>query len=168
MLPNDTDTELAAHAAARAAAEDAVAVRVVRARTAVQGIAALAVFDPGARVEDNVVAMSAAAAATRHGGVTVAQKEALTAGGPCRVGDVLGIVDGVFVIVGADLREVAAEVLDRLLGADGELLTVVAGLDAPPGLVDEVVAGVLARRADLEVTRIEGGQELYPLLFGVE
>ncbi len=168
VLPNDTDTELAAHAAARAADEDGIRVRVVRARTAVQGIAALAVFDPTATVEDNVVAMSAAAAGTRHGGVTVAEKAALTAGGPCEVGDVLGIVDGTFVLVGADLTQVAEQVLDRLLAGGGELLTVVTGADAPTGLADSVVEVARARRPDLEVTRIEGGQELYPLLLGVE
>ena len=80
----------------------------------------------------------------------------------------LGIVDGTFVLVGADLTQVAEQVLDRLLAGGGELLTVVTGADAPTGLADSVVAVARARRPDLEVTRIEGGQELYPLLLGVE
>ena len=46
MLPNDSDTQLAAEAAARAAADEGIEVHVVRSRAAVQGVAALAVFDP--------------------------------------------------------------------------------------------------------------------------
>ncbi len=49
VLPNDSDTQLAAEAAARAAADEGIEVHVVRARAVVQGVAALAVFDPSAR-----------------------------------------------------------------------------------------------------------------------
>ena len=48
VLPNDGDTLLAAAAAARAVADDGIDAQVVHARTAVQGLAALAVFEPGA------------------------------------------------------------------------------------------------------------------------
>ena len=169
LLPNDSDTELAARAAARAAAEAGITVRVVRSRTAVQGLAALAVFDPQAAPEDNVVAMSQAAAGTRHGGVTVSRKAALTSAGPCQPGDVLGIVDGDFALIGSDLYAVAREVVDRLLAAGGELLTVVTGQDAPEDLGQAVVAAARSSsRLGLEIIEIAGGQPLYPLLLGVE
>ncbi len=168
LLPNDSDTELAAQAAADAAAQDGIRVRVVRSRTAVQGLAALAVFDPAASPEDNVVAMSRAAAGTRHGGVTVALKEAFTSAGRCAPGDVLGIIDGDFALIGSDLYAVTEEVVDRLLAAGGELLTVVTGQDAPDDLAAAVRQAARARRRDVEVTEIAGGQPLYPLLLGVE
>jgi len=168
VLPNDTDTDLAARAAAAAAAESGQRVRVVGSRTAVQGVAALAVFDPHHPLEANVEAMVAAAAATRHGAVTVARTEALTTAGLCHVGDVLGVVDGDFVVVGDDLAEVAGQVIERLLGDGGELLTVISGDDAPPDLAGAVVAAARIRRRELEVTVIHGRQSLYPLLLGVE
>ncbi|HEU4999095.1 MAG TPA: DAK2 domain-containing protein [Lapillicoccus sp.] len=168
LLPNDGDTLLAANAAAKVAAEEGIDLRVVHARTAVQGIAALAVYDPDRPLADNVLEMSSAAAATRNGAVTVATKEALTSGGPCRPGDVLGVVDGDIVIVGDDLTRVGAEVVERLLSSGGELLTVVAGEDATPALGQDVADAVRAHRRDLEVTHIYGGQPLYPLLLGVE
>ncbi len=169
LLPNDSDTELAARAAARAAAEAGITVRVVRSRTAVQGLAALAVFDPQAAPEDNFVAMSQAAAGTRHGGVTVSRKAALTSAGPCQPGDVLGIVDGDFALIGSDLYAVARQVVDRLLAAGGELLTVVTGQDAPEDLSQAVVAAARSgSRLGLEIVEIAGGQPLYPLLLGVE
>jgi dihydroxyacetone kinase-like predicted kinase len=168
LLPNDGDTLLAANAAAKVAAEEGVDLRVVAARTAVQGIAALAVYDPDQPFADNVLAMSSAAAATRNGAVTVATKEALTSGGPCRPGDVLGVVDGDIVIVGDDLTRVGAEVVERLLSSGGELLTVVSGEEATPALGEDVAGAVRRHRRDLEVTQIYGGQPVYPLLLGVE
>ncbi|HEY6741940.1 MAG TPA: hypothetical protein VI110_06220, partial [Lapillicoccus sp.] len=168
LLPNDGDTLLAANAAAKVAAEEGIDLRVVAARTAVQGIAALAVYDPDRPFGDNVLTMSSAAAATRNGAVTVATKEALTSGGPCRPGDVLGVVDGDIVLVGDDLTRIGADVVERLLSSGGELLTVVSGEDATPALGEDVAAAVRRHRRDLEVTQIYGGQPLYPLLLGVE
>ena len=168
LLPNDGDTLLAANAAAKVAAEEGIDLRVVAARTAVQGIAALAVYDPDRPFGDNVLTMSSAAAATRNGAVTVATKEALTSGGPCRPGDVLGVVDGDIVLVGDDLTRIGADVVERLLSSGGELLTVVSGEDATPALGEDVAAAVRRHRRDLEVSHIYGGQPLYPLLLGVE
>ncbi len=168
LLPNDGDTLLAANAAVRVAAEQGLDLRVVAARTAVQGIAALAVYDPERSFGDNVLAMSSAAAATRNGAVTVATRQALTSGGPCRPGDVLGVVDGDIVIVGDDLTRVGAQVAERLLSSGGELLTVVSGEDATPALGDDVAQVVRRHRRDLEVTHVYGGQPVYPLLLGVE
>ncbi len=168
ILPNDRDTELAAAAAARVVADEGIEAFVVRARTVVQGIAALAVFDPAAPLASNVLGMQSAASATRHGAVTVANREALTSGGSCRPGDVLGVVDGDIVIVGSDQAEVGAEVVRRLLSSGGELLTVVSGADAPAGLVQAVSAAARSERRDLEVARIHGGQPVYTVLLGVE
>ncbi len=168
ILPNDGDTELAAAAAARAVADEGIEALVVRARTVVQGIAALAVYEPAASPAANVLGMQSAASATRHGAVTIANREALTSGGSCRPGDVLGVVDGDIVIVGSDQAEVGAEVVRRLLSSGGELLTVVSGSDAPSGLVSAVAAAARAERRDIEVTRIHGGQPVYSVLLGVE
>lgn len=168
LLPNDTDTILAANAAASVAHEQGITVRVVPARTAVQGIAALAVFDPGAGLSDNALMMGAAAAATRNGAVTVATRDALTFAGWCRAGDVLGVVEGDVAVVGHELRVVAGEVVDRLLSSGGELLTVVTGEDATAGLGEDVATAARSRRRDLEVTLLYGGQPVYPLMLGVE
>jgi uncharacterized protein len=168
VLPNEKDTLLAAEAAASAAAEGGLEVHVVRSLSAVQGIAALAVFDPTASVQDNLTAMSGAAAATRHGAVTLAGKESVTSAGPCRPGDVLGAVDGEVVIVGKDLRVVGAEVVARLLAAGGELLTVVNGVGVGPELSAFVAKSAHEAHPDVEVSIIDGGQATYPLLLGVE
>jgi dihydroxyacetone kinase-like predicted kinase len=168
LLPGDRDTLMAAEIAAQAAAGAGLDVHVVPARTTVQSLAALAVLDPGRSVHANVVAMTSAAVATRHGAVSVATKEALTWAGVCHPGDVLGIVDGDVAFLGTDVAVAARDVLDRLLSAGGELVTLVVGADAEPGLGDGVAAALEHDRPELEVVVIDGGQPVYPLLVGVE
>lgn len=168
VLPNDGDTVLAAEAAASAAEQEGITLHVVRSRTAVQGLAALAVFDATASASRNAAQMSHAAAATRHGAVAVASKQALTSAGPCEPGDVLGAVAGDVVIVGSDLEEVAVEVVARLLSSGGEIVTVIGGVDAPEGLAEGLGARIERGHRDVEVSVIDGGQPHYPLLLGVE
>jgi len=168
VLPNDTDTQFAAEAAASAACDAGLKVHVVPSQSAVQGIAALAVFEPTASGQDNLVAMTGAAAATRHGAVTVASKEALTGAGWCHPGDVLGVVDGDVVTIGEDLAVVGAEVVALLLAGGGELLTLIHGAGGGPELSAAVAASARERSRDVEVSMIDGGQATYPLLLGVE
>lgn len=168
LLPNDRDTRLAADAAAQAAGQEGQTVHVVTSGTAVQGIAALAVFEPGTSASRNVVAMTRAAAATRHGAVTIAAKAGLTSGGPCEVGDVLGIVGGDITIVGDDFDAVTAQVLQAVLGPAPELVTLVLGEDAPEGLTERVCEQLRAEHRSTEVEVIDGGQPHYPLLVGAE
>jgi DAK2 domain fusion protein YloV len=168
LLPNETGTQLAAEAAASAAAEEGLEVHVVQSRSAVQGIAALAVFEPTASGPDNLAAMRQAASATRYGAVTVAARESLTTAGLCYPGDVLGMVDGDVVVVGKDLAVVGADVMARLLTGGGELLTVIRGSGGGPELCAVVVASARKGGRDVEVSIIDGGQARYPLLLGVE
>ena len=168
VLPNDADTLLAAEAAAAAAAGAGIEVHVLRSRSAVQGIAALAVFEPGASAQNNLVAMSGAAAATRYGAVTVASKEAQTSVGWCHPGDVLGVVGSDVVAIGHDLAVVGADVAARLLAGGGELLTVISGAGAAPELSSAVATSAREGGRDVEVSFIDGGQPTYALLIGVE
>jgi uncharacterized protein len=112
--------------------------------------------------------MAEAAAATRWAEVTVAQREALTSVGRCQAGDILGLIDGEVVELGTSVLDVARATLDRLLGVGGELITVIAGRDAEPGLTDEVRAHIAQAAPLTEVAVFDGGQPHYPLLLGVE
>ncbi len=168
MIPNSRDVLPAAEAAARLVeAEDAVRVAVVPTRAQVQGMAALAVHEPGRPFEQDLVEMTAAARHARSGAVTVAARQAITSAGPCEPGDVLGAVEGDFVVVGDDLATVAVDVLERMLRGGGELVTLIVGQDG-----DAVAARCEAHLAhehpSIDVLRYEGAQERYPVLLGVE
>jgi dihydroxyacetone kinase-like predicted kinase len=168
VLPNDRDTLATAEAAAGVARQEGIRVSVLPTRTQVQGLAAAAVHDPGRGADDDVVRMTAAAGAARAGAVTVAIREAITSAGLCRPGDVLGVVDGDFVLIGDDLARTAIGVVDRLLSSSSDLITLVTGADADPGLLVALREHLHGTRLDVEVCVLDGGQERYPLLIGVE
>jgi DAK2 domain fusion protein YloV len=168
VLPNDPDSVGVAGAAAAAAEERGdVRVVVVPTRAQVQGIAAIAVHEPGRNFDSDVVHMTSAARGTRHGAVTIAAKQAMTTAGPCEPGDVLGVLQGDFAIIGDDLLEVGTQVLDRLLGGGGELVTLVSGEDGDD-LAERCQAWVEAHHPGVDVLVYDGGQARYPLLVAVE
>lgn len=168
FLPSDKDTMPVAEAAASAARDLGLRASVVPTRSIVQSLAAIAVHDPQARFDDAVIAMGRAAGATRYGAVTTAAREAVTNAGPCRPGDVLGLLDGDIVEIGQELATVAQAVVDRLVSGSTELLTVITGDDVPAGLVDDVCDHAMSGRRFLEIEVLDGGQPHWPLIFGAE
>jgi dihydroxyacetone kinase-like predicted kinase len=112
--------------------------------------------------------MAEAAGACRYAEVCHASREALTVAGRCQPGDVLALVDGEVHLIGSDLAQTCAALLDRLLGGGGELVTLLLGADAPAGLVDTIRAHVARRWPFVEVTAFVGDQPHFPLLVGVE
>jgi DAK2 domain fusion protein YloV len=168
VLPNDRESIAAAEAAARTArAQGEVRVAVIPTDAQVQGLAALAVHEPGRSFEQDIVDMTAAARHARSGAVTVAVRQAMTTAGPCEPGDVLGVIEGDFVLVGDDLEQVATGVLERLLGGGGELVTLVSGAGADD-LAARCTAWLHEAHPTVDVVTYEGGQQRYPLLVGVE
>ncbi len=168
VLPNDRDSVPVAEAAAHTARQElGIQVAVVATTAQVQGLAAVAVHEPGRDFEPDVREMSAAARHARSGAVTVAVREAMTSAGPCAPGDVLGVIEGDFAVVGGDLLTVATEVVERLLGGGGELVTVVSGQDGEQ-LGEACAAYLAAKHPTVDVVVYDGGQDRYPLLVGVE
>jgi uncharacterized protein len=168
ILPNDQDSVRAARIAARTAEEDLdVRVAVIPTEAQVQGLAALAVHEPARGFDADVLEMTATARHTRHGAVTIAARRAITMAGPCEPGDVLGVIEGDFALVGHDLADVATRILERMLGAGGELVTLVAG-PGSGGLAQHCQEYVADRHAHVDVVVYDGGQDRYPLLMSVE
>ncbi|MDG9703688.1 DAK2 domain-containing protein [Streptomyces sp. DH37] len=167
LLPNDPELRHTAAAAAEQARAEGLRVAIIPTRSPVQGIAALAVHEPGRRFDEDVVAMTSAAGATRYGELCVAERQAWTTAGICQAGDVLGLIEGDVALIGAEAAQVAAAVLDRMLSAGGELVTLVVGADASGDLAEYLEDHV--RRTHLAVdTLVYEGRQSGPLLIGVE
>ena len=168
VLPSDKDTRAVAEAAAEQARAGGLRVSVIPTRAVVQTLAAVAVHDPASRFDDAVVAMTRAAGATRYGAVTIASRRALTTAGACEAGDVLGLVDGDIVLVGAEVEQTVRDLLSGMLAIGGELVTLVWGVDAGADLRAGLTAWIEERFPLVEVTEFDGGQPLWPLIVGVE
>ncbi len=168
VLPNDAATLAVARRLANQLRTETRRIAVIPTTAQVQGLAALAVHEPSADFDAAVVAMSSAAGHARHGGVTIAERPAMTMAGPCQVGDVLGLVQGDFIEIGDSAVEVGWRVIQRLLAAGGELLTLIAGADVDPSVLDELSRRAIVVNRTLEVERVNGGQSRYLFLVGLE
>jgi DAK2 domain fusion protein YloV len=168
ILPNGTENLKSAEHVAAELRHTGRRVGIIPTLAQVQGLAAMAVHEPSADFESVVVAMSSAAGHARHGAVTVAEKSAMTMAGRCKPGDVLGAVEGNVVVIGTSMAEVAWQVVERLLAAGGELLTLVRGLGATEDLLPGLTARVREWSSTVDVEVLDGRQPRYPLLLGVE
>ncbi|WP_043680435.1 DAK2 domain-containing protein [Streptomyces xylophagus] len=168
LLPNDADLRHTAAAAAEQARAEGIRVALIPTRSAVQGIAALAVHEPERRFDEDVVSMTSAAGATRYAEVAVAERQSWTMAGICQAGDVLGLVDGDVAVIGADVTATARAVLDRMLAAGGELVTLVLGDEAPESVADILEVHVRESYLAVDTVVYRGGRQGALLLIGVE
>ncbi|MBB2991469.1 hypothetical protein FHR72_002954 [Mycolicibacterium iranicum] len=134
----------------------------------VQGLAALAVHDPERRLVDDGYTMARAAAAARFGSVRVAAAEALTWAGTCKPGDGLGIAGDEVVVVGDDIVSAAAGLIDLLLAAGGELVTVLTGDGIGPEVGAALTDHVHSSHPGTEMVTFHTGHRVDALLIGVE
>ncbi|MFI2434957.1 DAK2 domain-containing protein [Streptomyces sp. NPDC018693] len=168
LLPNDAELRHTAAAAAEQARAEGIRVALIPTRAAVQGIAALAVHEPDRRFDEDVVAMTSAAGATRYAEVAVAERQSWTMAGICQAGDVLGLIDGDVAVIGSDVTATARAVLDRMLAAGGELVTLVLGDEAPEGIAEHLQARVREAYLAVDTVVYRGGRQGALLLIGVE
>jgi len=155
VIPSADRVARLAHAAAARLGDEGLRVSVIPARSPLQGIAALAVHDPERGFDADVAAMSQAVAGMRYGSVT----------GPAGAG-FTGLVGDEAQVAAGTQRDVAAALAGLLLAPGGELVTLMEGAGAEPGLARAVAEQVARVSPEAEVVCYEGGP--VPLLIGVE
>jgi uncharacterized protein len=139
----------------------------------VQGLAALAVHEPGRQAVDDGYTMARAAGAARHGAVRIATEKALTWAGTCEPGNGLGIAGDEVLIVAEDVASAAIGLVDLFLAAGGELVTALIGAciegDADAAaLRNKLQAHVYDRHPGIELVNYRTGHRGDVLLIGVE
>jgi hypothetical protein len=168
LLLNDPELRAVAGVAAGQLRAEGVRVAVIPTRSPVQGLAALAVHEPGRGFDEDVVAMTSAAGATRYAELVVAEGESWTMAGVCQAGDVLGLIDSDVAVIGTDPGTTAAAVLDRMLASGGELVTLVLGGVLPDGCGERLQAHLRRTHPVVDTVVYEGGRSAPLLLIGVE
>jgi dihydroxyacetone kinase-like predicted kinase len=123
-------------------------------------------YDPARSGSENAAAMEEAQAAVATGEVTVASRDVELDGVDVREGSWLGLADGEAVASGTDFDDVAEAVIERLLGGERELLTLLTGSDEPE--LRELLERIEDRHPRVEVEVHAGGQPHFPLLLAAE
>jgi DAK2 domain fusion protein YloV len=163
VLPNNGNVILSAEQAIGLATKPA---RVVASRSQQAGLAAMARYLASSSADVNEAAMTAALADVVTGEVVRASRTVELDGIDVREGAWLGLVDEVAVASGDDFDEVATAVVERVLGDDRELLTLLTGTEEPD--VAALVARVQSAHPLAEIETHAGGQPHYPLLVFAE
>lgn len=165
VLPNNKNVVPVAVQAAEQAEKD---VRVVPTRNLSEGLAALVAFDPQAEVEANVAAMAEAASQVLHVEVCRAVRDAPSPVGPVRSGDWIALGPDGITAVSSRLDLCCIEALDRLVGPDHEIVTVVEGEGATAAVTRKIVDWISEEKPGSECEVHHGGQPLYPYVFAIE
>jgi dihydroxyacetone kinase-like predicted kinase len=164
VLPNNRNIILAANQTIGISGKH---VAVVPTTSVPQAFSALLAADPAASLEDNLAMMTKAADVVRTGEITTAIKDSKGKAGPIAAGQIIGIVDHEIEVIGADVADVAARLLD-LIAEDGETVTLLAGSDLDDVTFARIAADMAEAHPDLEIESHRGEQPLYPLIMAVE
>jgi DAK2 domain fusion protein YloV len=166
LLPANRNILPVAEQAASLAGKEA---RVVPACTIPEALAALVAYDPSVGAAENAERMTEAMAGVAAGEVTQAVRAAASAAGPVEAGDWLGLIHGDGIVaVASSAVGAAMTTLDLLVTADRELVTLIHGEGASPAEVAALRDWLQVARPSIEIELHDGGQPLYPFLFGTE
>ena len=157
VLTNDASVVLAAEKAAELSEKQVV---VVPSRSQQTALAALVAYSPERSAQVNAQAITAALERVRGGSVAPAARD--DAGGRFRAGDAVGFVEETLVAWGEPEQTLARVI--ATLGDGSELITCIAGADAP--LASEHVAALVP--GGLELEHRDGGPPTHWWLLSAE
>lgn len=165
LLPNNSNIVLAAQQAADVMEE--YNVHVIPTKTIPQGLSACIMFNPDVEFDINLAEMNDAITLVKTGQVTYAIKDTTFEGMEIKAGDYMGIKEKDIIVSTKDKMEATKKLLDALVDADSEIVTLIYGEG-----VDEQQAQEVAQYIDqtygVEVEVNNGEQPVYSFIIGVE
>lgn len=141
-------------------------VAVIPSVAITEGFAAMVAFDPRENMEINRQRMLRSLSQVKTGAVTVAVRDAKYKGGKIKKGSCIGLFRGEIVAASGSSVEAARTLLEKMLEDGDELVSVIVGEDAQGEDHGEIMD--LLEEKGLEMELVDGGQPVYPYIFGVE
>jgi DAK2 domain fusion protein YloV len=166
ILTNNSNIVMAAEQVQSIVADKRV--YVIPTKTIPQGVAAAVAFQEGLEPEANVQKMKKAMSQVRSGQVTSAVRDTQLNGIDIKQGDYIGMADGAIVASESDMLQACKQLLETMIDADTEIVTIYAGMDAVPELTEELKEFIKRSCPAAELEVQEGGQPVYPYIFSAE
>lgn len=166
IIPNNKNVMLSAEHAARN--YEARNVIVLPAKTIPQGYASLTMFDANQDVEDTIEEMKELIDHVKTGEITYAIRDTKVNGFDIKKDDYIGLKEGDIVTTHADRIETAKALMDELLDADSEIVTIMYGDNVERSEVNALTDYIEETYEDVEVDTIAGRQDIYSYLIAVE
>ncbi len=166
ILPNNSNIVMTAQQAA-IILEDEINVIVIPSKTIPQGLSACIMFNPEAKLEENISEMNEAIANVKTGQVTFAIKDTNIDGVDIHANDYMALVEKKIVACIPNKVEACIEALKGLVDDESEIITLISGEDVTSEETDQVVA-FIENELDIEYEVYEGKQPVYSFIIGVE
>lgn len=165
IFPNNSNIIMAAEQAASVAP---CGVSVIPTKTVPQGLAAAIAFNPEADVEMNEQAMKAAAATVKSGQVTYAVRDTSIDGVEIKKDEHMAIAEKKIVSSSPSSLEAAKRLVDALIEADDEIVTILTGEGSSASDVEALTSYIESVNDEIEIEVHDGKQPLYSYIFSVE
>lgn len=165
ILPNNKNIILAAEQVKDLSPKN---IKVIKARTIPQGIAAMLAYLPDMSLDENEANMQAAIKKVKSGQVTYAICDSKINGKEIKENDIIAIADDELAAVGKDLEQVLKDLLFKMVDEDSDIITLYSGEAVDRESAEATRDKVAALFPDKEVELYEGGQPLYYYLVSVE
>ena len=165
LFPNNSNIIMAAN---QAQAISEKHVHVIPTKTIPQCVTAMLTFQPEVDWEENEKNMLEVIPTVKTGEVTFAVRDTKINGLKIAKNDIIGIFGGEIVVKGDDVAEVTKELLDKMVDADSELVSVYYGSDVAEDDAEALVEDLEEKFEDCDVEINEGGQPLYYYIVSVE
>ena len=165
IFPNNSNIIMAAEQAASVAP---CGVSVIPTKTVPQGLAAAIAFNPEADVEMNEQAMKAAAATVKSGQVTYAVRDTSIDGVEIKKDEHMAIAEKKIVSSSTSSLEAAKKLVDALVEADDEIITILTGEGSSEADVEALTSYIESVNDEIEIEVHDGKQPLYSYIFSVE
>lgn len=133
-----------------------------------QGLAAVLNYSPDASLSENLENMTAAFTSIDAGQVTYAVRDTVIDSLVIKKGDVIGIDKGKIVRSGKDIEGVTTALIESMLTADKEVVTLYYGQDVAEDVAEAYVDSLQEKHPDIEFILHYGGQPLYYYILSVE
>lgn len=165
ILPNNKNIIMAANQAVEVSE---IPAAVVETKYISQGLTAMLGYNPDGTLEDNKAAMVAEMANVNSGQVTVAVRDTTVDGLEIHKDHFMGIIDGKIVSEDADLVKETINMVNAMIDADKELVTLIFGEETDQATAELIAEAVEEANEDIEVEIVDGGQPVYYFLASVE
>ncbi len=168
VMPNNSNIVLAANQAA--AMYSGSKIVVVPTTTLAQGFSALSMLDYSSGDVDGIAAaLTDAAAGVVTGLVTYSIRDCRLNGRDVKKGDYIGFADKTLVSSASSVEKCACDLLAAIDMSDKSVVVAIKGNSGVDGSVVDKIAEYMANNhPDMEFYDLDGGQDVYSLIFVVE
>ncbi len=167
ILPNNPNIILAANQAAEVVGLDR-AVHVIPSKTIPQGLVACMMFNPEAKLDENIEEMTGALESVQSGAITFSIKDTTIDGVTIKKDDFMGLHNKQIVTTHRDLFVTAENLLKAMIDDMTSIVTIIVGEGVDSKKVAKLTAKFEKEYGDVEFDVRQGDQPVYSFLIGVE